>query len=40
MRSSPLGVAVNTGCWAHRRGKIRVHADLSYEILSHEGVVL
>ncbi|WP_159876405.1 L(+)-tartrate dehydratase subunit alpha [Aquitalea denitrificans] len=37
---STIGVAVNTGCWAHRRGKIRVHADLSYEILSHEGVVL
>lgn len=37
---STIGVAVNTGCWAHRRGKIRVNADLSYEILSHEGVVL
>lgn len=37
---STIGVAVNTGCWAHRRGKIRVNADMSYEILSHEGVVL
>ena len=37
---STIGVAVNTGCWAHRRGKIRINADLSYEILSHEGVVL
>ncbi|MEY4757716.1 MAG: hypothetical protein RJA34_2614 [Pseudomonadota bacterium] len=37
---STIGVAVNTGCWAHRRGKIRIHADMSYEILSHEGVVL
>jgi L(+)-tartrate dehydratase alpha subunit len=37
---STIGVAVNTGCWAHRRGKIRIHADLSYEILSHEGVEL
>lgn len=37
---STIGVAVNTGCWAHRRGKIRVNSDLSYEILSHEGVVL
>jgi len=37
---STIGVAVNTGCWAHRRGKIRIHADMSFEILSHEGVVL
>jgi L(+)-tartrate dehydratase alpha subunit len=37
---STIGVAVNTGCWAHRRGKIRINADLSYEILSHEGVTL
>jgi L(+)-tartrate dehydratase alpha subunit len=37
---STIGVSVNTGCWAHRRGKIRINADMSYEILSHEGVVL
>lgn len=37
---STIGVAVSTGCWAHRRGAIRFTADLSYEILSHEGVVL
>ena len=37
---STIGVAVSTGCWAHRRGKIRFNADLSYDILSHEGVVL
>ncbi|GGO84172.1 L(+)-tartrate dehydratase subunit alpha [Marinobacterium nitratireducens] len=37
---STIGVAVSTGCWAHRRGKIRINPDLSYEILSHEGVVL
>ena len=37
---STIGVAVNTGCWAHRRGKIRLNADLSHDILSHEGVVL
>lgn len=35
---STIGVAVSTGCWAHRRGKIRINADLSYDILSHEGV--
>ena len=34
---STIGVAVSTGCWAHRRGKIRINPDLSYEVLSHEG---
>ena len=37
---STIGVAVNTGCWAHRRGKIKINADMSYDIISHEGVVL
>ncbi|AMO46479.1 Hydro-lyase, Fe-S type, tartrate/fumarate subfamily, alpha subunit [Enterobacter sp. FY-07] len=37
---STIGVAVSTGCWAHRRGAIRFNADLSYEILSHQGAVL
>lgn len=37
---STIGVAVSTGCWAHRRGKIRIDADLSYEIISHKGAVL
>ena len=37
---STIGVAVSTGCWAHRRGAIRFAADPSYEILSHEGAVL
>ncbi len=37
---STIGVAVSTGCWAHRRGRIRIHADLSYDILSHEGATL
>lgn len=37
---STIGVAVSTGCWAHRRGAIRFSADLSWEILSHEGAVL
>lgn len=37
---STIGVAVSTGCWAHRRGRIRVNADLSFEILSHEEVKL
>lgn len=34
---STIGVAVSTGCWAHRRGKIRINADLSYEVISHKG---
>ncbi|MFT3961903.1 L(+)-tartrate dehydratase subunit alpha [Propionivibrio sp.] len=37
---STIGVAVSTGCWAHRRGRIRVNPDLSYRIISHEGVTL
>ena len=37
---STIGVAVNTGCWAHRRGRIRINADMSYEILTHEGAKL
>ena len=37
---SVLSVAVNTGCWSHRRGTVRVHPDLSYELLTHEGVEL
>ncbi len=37
---STIGVAVSTGCWAHRRGTIRFKPDLSYEILSHKGAVL
>jgi len=34
---STIGVAVSTGCWAHRRGRIRINADLTHEVLSHEG---
>lgn len=37
---STIGVAVSVGCWAHRRGTIRIQPDLSYEILSHKGVRL
>ncbi|SFO05458.1 L(+)-tartrate dehydratase alpha subunit [Formivibrio citricus] len=37
---STIGVAVSTGCWAHRRGTIRFNPDLSYEIISHKGAVL
>jgi L(+)-tartrate dehydratase alpha subunit len=37
---STIGVGVSVGCWAHRRGTIRIQPDLSYEVLSHKGVVL
>lgn len=37
---STISVAVSTGCWSHRRGTIRIEDDMSYEILSHKGVVL
>jgi L(+)-tartrate dehydratase alpha subunit len=37
---STIGVGVSVGCWAHRRGTIRIKPDLSYEILSHKGAVL
>ena len=32
---STIGVAVSTGCWAHRRGTLLVHQDLSFESISH-----
>ncbi|MDO4547247.1 MAG: L(+)-tartrate dehydratase subunit alpha [Clostridia bacterium] len=37
---STIGVAVNTGCWSHRRGHIIFKSDLSYEIISHKEAVL
>lgn len=37
---STIGVAVNTGCWSHRRGHINFDKDLNYEITSHTGVTL
>lgn len=37
---SVIGAAVNFGCWSHRRGHIRFHRELQYEILSHSGVTL
>lgn len=37
---STIGIAVNTGCWSHRRGNIVFQADLSYEITSHKEAVL
>ena len=37
---SCLAVGVSVGCWGHRRGAIRIHADMSYELLSYKGVTL
>ncbi|MEE4134697.1 MAG: fumarate hydratase, partial [Desulforhopalus sp.] len=32
---STISVAVSVGCWAHRRGTIRLSKEMNYEILSH-----
>lgn len=37
---SVIGVAVNVGCWSHRRGKINFDRNLNYELPLHEGVEL
>lgn len=37
---STIGVAVNVGCWSHRRGTILMKNDLSYELLTHKEVIL
>ena len=37
---SCLAVGVSVSCWGHRRAAIRLHADMSYELLSHKGVEL
>jgi len=33
---SVISVAVNVGCWSHRRGTIRINRDLTYEMLTHK----
>ncbi len=37
---SAIGVAVNVGCWSHRRGHIVFDRDLNCRIISHSGVTL
>lgn len=37
---SVIGVAVNVGCWSHRRGHIIFDRDLNYTITTHAGVIL
>lgn len=34
---SAIGVAVNVGCWSHRRGHIIFDRDLNYTITTHTG---
>ncbi len=38
--AATLAVGVSTGCWALRRGWLRVYPDLSYRVPSHRGVEL
>ncbi len=37
---STIGVAVNVGCWSHRKGNIIFDKELNYTITSHKGVQL
>jgi L(+)-tartrate dehydratase alpha subunit len=37
---STLAAGISIGCWAHRRGTIRFHRDLSSTIISHRGVTV
>lgn len=37
---STIGVAVNVGCWSHRRGHIVFDKDLNYTIKSHKEAAL
>ena len=37
---SVISVAVNVGCWSHRRGTIRINSDLSYEMITHKEAAL
>ena len=37
---STIGVAVNVGCWSHRRGHIIFDKNLDYENTTHTGVTL
>ena len=34
---SAIGVAVNVGCWSHRRGHIVFDKDLNWEVTTHTG---
>ncbi len=38
--TATIAVGVNVACYAHRRGVIRFHKDMSYEILTYKGAEL
>lgn len=38
--TATIAVGVNVACYAHRRGFITFHKDMSYDIASHKGVTL
>ena len=40
VRCDGIGVGVSVGCWAHRRGTIRIDDRMGYELLTHEGATL
>ena len=37
---STIGVAVNVGCWSHRRGHVIFDKDLNATVTTHSGVQL
>ena len=37
---STLAVAVNTGCWSHRRGLIHIDERLDFKVISHKGAII
>lgn len=37
---STIGVAVNVGCWSHRRGHVIFDRNLNYRVTTHSGVKL
>lgn len=37
---STIGVAVNVGCWSHRRGHVIFDKDLNATVTTHSGVIL
>ena len=37
---SCIGVAVNIGCWSHRRGHIGFDRNINYTVTTHKGAVL
>lgn len=38
--TATIAIGVNVACYAHRRGVIKFHKDLSYEMPTYEGATL